>query len=50
MREGDIIVGLFYSNENNLIYDQIKYSEDFPQERVEEIRTLSFKFLTRILF
>jgi len=45
MREGDIILGLFYSDENNLIYDEIKESTNLSEEMKEEIKTLSLKFM-----
>ena len=42
MREGDIILGLFYSNENNLIYDKIKRSQDISKEMQDKIKSLSW--------
>ena len=45
MREGDIILGLFYSNENNLIYDKIKRSQDISKEMQDKIKSLSLKFM-----
>jgi len=45
MESREIILGMFYSDYNNLIHDSIKYSEDFSQEIKEQIRMLPFKFL-----
>ena len=39
------IVGLFYSDENNLVYENIKYSEKISDEVTNKLRLLSFKFL-----
>ncbi len=45
MKEGDIILGLFYSDENNLIYDKIKNSSSISPEMEDEIKSLSLKFM-----
>ena len=45
MREGDIILGLFYSNEDNLIYDKIKNTQEISKERANQIKSLSLKFM-----
>jgi len=40
-----IILGLFFSDENNLIYENIKYTEEISEEEKEELKMLPFKFL-----
>ncbi|MBD3215735.1 MAG: hypothetical protein GF311_24195 [Candidatus Lokiarchaeota archaeon] len=39
------ILGLFFSDENNLIYEKIRYTEDISDEKKEELKMLPFKFL-----
>lgn len=48
MKNADTILGLFYSNENNLIFDKIKFSENLSKEKDENLRMLSYKFLSPI--
>lgn len=45
MKDQDIILGLFYSNEDNLVFDNIKYSENFSDMKINDIKMLSYKFL-----
>jgi len=45
MRSNEPILGIFYSDINNLIHDAIKNSERFSQEKRERVRMLPFKFL-----
>jgi len=39
------ILGLFYSDQDNIIYDKVKFSESLSNERKNELSMLSFKFL-----
>ena len=50
MSNADLILGLFFSDENSLIYDKIKYSKDLSAERIELIKGLSYKFLGAVFF
>ncbi len=45
MASSELILGIFYSDINNLIHDSIKNSENFSQEKREKVRMLPFKFL-----
>lgn len=45
MESKDLILGMFYSDTNNLIHDSIKSSEQFSPEIREQIKMLPFKFL-----
>ncbi len=45
MGESDYILGLFYSDENGVVFDNIKLSEDLTENRKAEMRMLPFKFL-----
>ncbi|UCD01729.1 MAG: hypothetical protein JSV23_01520 [Promethearchaeota archaeon] len=45
MKDQDIILGLFYADEDNLIFDNIKYSENFSDMKINDIKMLSYKFL-----
>jgi len=45
MGESNYILGLFYSDENGVVFDNIKLSEDLTENRKVEIRMLPFKFL-----
>ncbi len=45
MKEADLILGLFYSDENNLIFDNIKFSEMLTEENKNHINMLPYKFL-----
>ncbi len=50
MSNTDLILGLFFSDENSLIYDKIKYSKELSAERRELIKGLSYKFLGAVFF
>jgi len=41
----DYILGLFYSDENNLIFDSIKFFEDLSEDKLSQIKMLPYKFL-----
>ena len=41
----EIILGLFFSDEDNIVLDTIKFSKDLSEESKEQIKMLSFKFL-----
>jgi len=45
MNDKEIILGLFYADEDNLVFDNIKCSDDFSEEKRNELKMLSFKFL-----
>jgi len=45
MNDEEIILGLFYADEDNLVFDNIKCSDDFSEEKRNELKMLSFKFL-----
>jgi len=45
MKATEIILGLFYSDENNLIFDNIKYSESLSEDSINQIKMLPYKFL-----
>lgn len=45
MKEEDIILGLFYANEDNLVFDRIKFSEKFNDMKINNIKMLSYRFL-----
>ena len=45
MNDEELILGLFYADESNLVYDRIKFSENFSEEKRGELKILSFKFL-----
>ena len=45
MKEENIILGLFYADEDNLVFDHIKYSEKFSDMQINDIKMLSFRFL-----
>lgn len=45
MNKNELILGMFYADENNLVYDKINYDENLSLEEKEELRMLSFKFL-----
>ncbi len=40
-----LILGLFFANEDNLVFDKIKLSENLSQESKDQLKMLSFKFL-----
>jgi len=48
MNGQDIILGLFFSDENNLIYD--KFSQDLTEEIEKNLKMLSYKFLGPVFF
>jgi len=41
----DVILGLFFADENEMVYDKIKMSEDLTEERENNLKMLSFKYL-----
>ena len=45
MKDEEIILGLFFADEDNLVFENIKYSENFSEEKKNELKMLSFKFL-----
>lgn len=45
MNDKEIILGLFYADEDNLVFDNIKCSDDFSEEKRNELKMLSFRFL-----
>ena len=45
MEESEYILGLFYSDENGVVFDNIKRSKDLTEERKNELIMLPFKFL-----
>ncbi len=45
MDDQDIILGLFYADEDNLVFDNIRYSENFSDMEINDIKMLSYKFL-----
>lgn len=45
MESADLILGLFFSNEDNLIFEKLKFSEDLSQDKKDQLRMLSFQFL-----
>jgi len=45
MENVDLILGLFFSDENNLVFDNIKFSESMSDDAREKLKMLSFKFL-----
>ena len=48
MNGKELILGLFYSNESNLIYD--KFSQDITRELEENLKMLAYKFLGPLFF
>jgi len=40
-----IILGLFFADEDNLVFDNIRYSENFTDMKINDIKMLSYKFL-----
>ena len=40
-----IILGLFFANEDNLVFDNIRFSENFTDMKINDIKMLSYKFL-----
>lgn len=45
MKDTEIILGLFYSDENNLIHEKIKSSSILSEESREKLKMISFKCL-----
>lgn len=45
MNDQEIILGLFYADVDNLIFDNIRYSENFIDMKINDIKMLSYKFL-----
>jgi len=45
MKAEDIILGLFYADEDNLVFDKIKFSEKFNDMKINDIKMLSYRFL-----
>ncbi len=45
MQNEEIILGLFFADEDNLVFENIKSSENFSEEKKNELKMLSFKFL-----
>ena len=41
----NIILGLFFADEDNLVFDNIKYSDKFTDMKINDIKMLSYKFL-----
>ena len=48
MNDKDLILGLFYSDEDNLIYE--RFSQDLSDESEKSLRMLSYKFLGPLFF
>ncbi|MFX1497865.1 MAG: hypothetical protein ACFFBH_10085 [Promethearchaeota archaeon] len=50
LRKGsEFLLGLFYSDEETLVYDNIKLSYNLPEESIRELKSMSFKFLGPLL-
>ncbi|MHA1805825.1 MAG: hypothetical protein ACTSU4_15010 [Promethearchaeota archaeon] len=45
MKQISPLLGLFFCTENNLIYDEIKFPQKLSESNLEQLRTLSFRFL-----
>ena len=45
MNSINAILGLFFANEDEMVYDKIKISEDLTEERENNLKMLSFKYL-----
>ncbi len=45
MKAEDIILGLFYADEDYLVFDNLRYSENFTDMKINDIKMLSYKFL-----
>ncbi len=45
MKINQQILGLFFANEDEMVYDKIKISEDLTEERENNLKMLSFKYL-----
>lgn len=44
MNNINAILGLFFANEDEMVYDKIKISEDLTEERENNLKMLSFKY------
>ena len=53
MKEADLILGLFYFDENNIVFDNIKLSkgilENLPEINRFQLKMLSLRFLKPLL-
>lgn len=50
LRKGsEFLLGLFYSDEETLVYDNIKLSYNLSEESIRELKSMSFKFLGPLL-
>ena len=45
MKDDDRILGLFFSDKDNLVYDNIKFSESLSEDNKNQLNMLSYKFL-----
>ncbi|TFG01998.1 MAG: hypothetical protein EU542_05935 [Promethearchaeota archaeon] len=45
MNDENRILGLFFSDKDNLIYDKVKFSKDFSEQNKDQLNMLSYKFL-----
>ncbi len=45
MKVFDAILGLFFADDQEMVYDKIKISEDISEERENNLKMLSFKYL-----
>lgn len=45
MKNESYLLGLFYADEDNLVFDKVKFSENLNEERIEALKMLSFRFL-----
>jgi len=45
MKNINAILGLFFADQNEMVYDKIKISEDLTEERENNLKMLSFKYL-----
>jgi hypothetical protein len=45
MKTENIVLALFFANEDNIVYESTKYSEEFSEERRDALKMLSFRFL-----
>ena len=45
MKKSEFILGLFFSDENNLVFDNIKFSEGLSKEAISDLKMTSYKYL-----
>ncbi|MFX1392729.1 MAG: hypothetical protein ACFFAH_04060 [Promethearchaeota archaeon] len=45
MKDSEFILGLFFSDENNLVFDNIKFSDGLSQDTESNLKMISYKFL-----